>query len=82
MQFGRDFAEKQLRSHMFRDEHDADTGLWGQRIAQIIANLTSSSKHLTHGRMITSQQIKADNDLQHLKVQDLPTNDPYWTAPQ
>jgi hypothetical protein len=30
--------------------------------------------------MITSQHIKNDPDLQHLKVQDLHPDDPYWSA--
>ena len=80
MQFARDFAEKQLRSHMFKTECPSDAALWDTRIASIIKNLTSSSKHFTHGRMITSQHIKEDPDLQHLKVQELPNNHAYWVA--
>jgi ATP-dependent protease ClpP protease subunit len=80
MQFAGDFAEKQLRTHMFRAEYPTDSPGWDQRIASIISNLTSSSKHLTHGRMITSQHIRTDTDLQHLKVRDLPSDDSYWVA--
>jgi hypothetical protein len=80
MQFARDFAEKQLRTHMFQTEYSSDPALWDQRIASIISNLTSSSRHLTHGRMITSQHITSDVDLQHLKVRDLRNDNAYWAA--
>ena len=80
MKVYRDFAKKQLKSHMFQTEYSADPTGWDQRIGSIITNLTSSSKHLTHGRMITSQLIKADPELQHLKVEELTSNDPYWVA--
>jgi hypothetical protein len=80
MQFAGDFAKKQLRTHMFSAEHPRDQSVWEQRIDSIISNLTSSSKHLTHGRMITSQHIRDDEDLRHLKVCDLPSDDPYWAA--
>ena len=33
---------------------------------------------LSHGRMITAAEIKADGDLTHLKVVDLADDDPYW----
>lgn len=55
MSFGRDFAAKQLCDHMFKDECQADQPLWKGRIDKIVENPTSSSKHLTHGRMITSE---------------------------
>ena len=42
--------------------------------------LAASSKHLSHGRMITAQGIQADLDLQHLKVKALSEADPYWIA--
>lgn len=80
MQFARDFAEKQLRTHMFKAEYPNDLAGWDQRITSIISNLTSSSRHLTHGRMITSQHIRTDTELQHLKVRDLPNDDDYWVA--
>jgi hypothetical protein len=80
MKFARDFATKRLQSCMFKAEYASDPKVWGQRIESITANLTSSSRHLTHGRMITSQHIKNDPDLQHLKVQDLHPDDPYWSA--
>jgi hypothetical protein len=80
MQFARDFAEKQLRTHMFKKECPEDSTAWNRRIDSIISNLTSSSKHLTHGRMITSQHIRNDGDLKHLKIRDLPNDDAYWTA--
>jgi hypothetical protein len=78
--FSRDFAGKQLRTHMFRVEHSADPSTWDERIGGIVTNLTSSSKHLLHGRMITAQDIRHDDDLKHLKVRELDSNDPYWTA--
>lgn len=80
MAFSKDFAGKQLRTHMFRTEHAADASTWDERIRGIITNLTSSSKHLLHGRMITAQDIQRDDDLKHLKVIELDSNDPYWTA--
>ena len=80
MKFARDFAEKQLRSHMFQTEYSADPPLWDRKIGSIITNLTSSSKHLTHGRMITSQLIKDDLKLRHLKVEELASDDPYWVT--
>ena len=79
MDFSKDFAGKQLRKYMFRDEHAQDAALWDQRIDAIIKNLTSSSTHLLHGRMITAQDIKEDADLRYLKVKELGSTDPYWT---
>jgi ATP-dependent protease ClpP protease subunit len=80
MQFGGTFATTQLRDHMLKSEYLSDPNTWDDRIGKITANLTSSSKHLTHGRMITSQQIKSDKDLRYLKIADLASNDPYWEA--
>ncbi|MEX0713564.1 MAG: hypothetical protein WD278_14500 [Pirellulales bacterium] len=68
MQFGRDFAMKQLKGHMFKAEREAQPALWDDRIDKIVSNLTASSKHLTHGRMITADDIRDDSDLKHLKV--------------
>jgi membrane-bound ClpP family serine protease len=80
MEFGRDFATKQLSAHMFKTEIAAEQALWMERIGKIVQNLTASSRHLTHGRMITVQDIQADQDLKHLKVKNLPNDDPYWSA--
>lgn len=79
MEFSQDFASKQLRKYMFRDEHTQNAKVWDERINLIIENLTSSSRHLLHGRMITAHDIKEDTDLQHLKVKELDSADPYWT---
>ncbi len=80
MDFGKDFATKQLQTHMFQVEYAQDQGTWQQRIERIVQNLTASSKRLTHGRMITATEIQADSDLQHLKVKALANTDPYWQA--
>ena len=64
--------------HMFLSEYAADTASWDGRIDKIVDNLTASSKRLSHGRMITAAEIKADGDLTHLKVVDLADDDPYW----
>jgi hypothetical protein len=58
--------------HMFSSEHALDSTGWDARIDKIVENLTASSKRLSHGRMITAAEIKADADLMHLKVVDLP----------
>jgi len=73
MDFAKDFAGKQLRAHMFQEEWQQDSTLWNSRIDKIIETLESSSKHLTHGRMITGQAILEDPDLRHLKVKLLPS---------
>ena len=78
MNFSRDFARKQLQSHMFASEYQQDQLAWTNRIDQIVLNLTASSKHLLHGRMITAADIQADNDLKYLKVTDLPSDSEYW----
>ncbi len=80
LRFAKDCAGKQLRLHMFAEESKQDLALWLQRIDRIVANLTASSRHLSHGRMITAEDIKADTDLQHLRVRALPNTDPYWLA--
>jgi hypothetical protein len=80
MDFGRDFARKQLETHMFKVEFARDPNLWKDRINRITDNLTASSKRLTHGRMITATEIQCDPDLRHLKVVALPNADPYWVA--
>jgi Serine dehydrogenase proteinase len=76
--FAKDYSRKQLKMHMFLSEHVSDTVTWDARIDKIVDNLTASSKRLSHGRMITAAEIKADADLTHLKVVDLPEDDPYW----
>jgi hypothetical protein len=80
MDFAKDFAGKQLRTHMFREEYQIDSTLWDSRIDKIIETLESSSKHLTHGRMITGQAILDDPHLKHLKVKLLSSDAPYWIA--
>jgi hypothetical protein len=79
-QFGKDSAAKQLRSHMFAAEYRQDQAAWGRRIDSIVDNLSASSKHLSHGRMITAQDALADPDLTHLKITSLAEDDPYWIA--
>ncbi len=78
--FSKDFAGKQLQAHMFRDEYAAHKATWKKRIEKVVENLTASSKHLLHGRMITAQDIAGDPDLQHLKIECLNSTDPYWVA--
>jgi hypothetical protein len=80
MNFGRDFARRQLQSHMFHAEFTQDNHTWASHIDKIINNLTSTSKHLSHGRMINAEAINADQDLQHLKIFNLSEEDPYWLA--
>jgi len=78
MNFAREFAGKQLKKHMFRHEYQENSTEWERRVQKIVDNLTSSSRHLLHGRMITAADLRADEDLQHLKVSALPSEDPYW----
>lgn len=74
-------AGEQLQSHMFATECAADQKTWEQRIKKIVVeNLTASSRHLLHGRMITATDMKADPALSYLKVRILPRDDPYWNA--
>ncbi len=80
MQFGKDFARKQLRAHMFKNECAAEKALWDDRIEKIVSNLTATSKYLTHGRMISAADMRADVDLGHLKVKPLDNDDGYWLA--
>lgn len=80
MDFGRDFATKQLQNYMFKEEFTKDRGSWDGRIKKLVENLTASSKRLSHGRMITADEIQADPDLKFLKVTSLPNTDPYWLA--
>ncbi len=80
LKLAKDFAGKQLRTHMFARECADDPGTWEGRIQQIVDNLTASSRHLSHGRMITAEDMQADTDLRHLKVKLLPNDDPYWLA--
>lgn len=80
MNFAKDFAGKQLRNHMFKSEHGTDSVKWDSLIDDIVSNLMASSKHLTHGRMITAQDISRDPQLKVLKVTDLPPNDDFWNA--
>lgn len=79
MNFGRDFAAKQLKAHMFKQEFNADSGAWGPKIDKIVQNLAASSNRLSHGRMITAGDIVADADLQALKVKSLDNSSEYWT---
>jgi hypothetical protein len=80
MNFSRDFAEKQLKAHMFQQEYAANQKEWEGHIQKILENLTSTSKHLLHGRMITLADMRADADLQRLKVVGLESDAPYWLA--
>ncbi len=80
MQFARDFAGKQLRAHMFSAEIAQDALTWGGKIDQLIANLTASSIHLSHGRMITAADMKTSAELNCLKVNELGADSPYWLA--
>ena len=82
MGFSHEFAGTQLQHHMFKGEMRKNHKLWKARIGSIVTKLTSSSKHLVHGRMITAQAINADPDLQYLKIQVLKPTDPYWLALQ
>lgn len=79
MKFAKDLAGKQLKAHMFRDEYAAEPLACEEQIRKIVENLTSSSRHLLHGRMITAGDIKNDPDLCHLKVTELASDDGYWT---
>lgn len=79
MEFSRDFARKQLKSHMFAAEFADEAVTWTGRIDRIVENLTASSKHLLHGRMITASDIQADDDLKHLKVVEMSRDSDYWT---
>ncbi len=76
--FSKQFAKTQLRTHMFAKEYANDPGTWDARIDSIVDNLIASSKHLSHGRMITADGIKADDDLKHLNVTALGDSDEYW----
>ncbi|MFQ5735144.1 MAG: hypothetical protein ACE5KM_24690, partial [Planctomycetaceae bacterium] len=78
MNFGRDFARKQLQSHMLAAECATDQSLWQSRIDRIVSNLTATSKHLLHGRMITAEDIQTDPELCHLKVTALDAESEYW----
>lgn len=78
MNFARDFATKQLRAHMFREEYSEDPDAWKERIGRIMTHLTASSKHLIHGRMITAQDLQEDQDLRFLRVKVLESTDDYW----
>jgi len=78
MNFSRKFAKDQLWAHMFREELKLDATEWDDKIEKIVKNLTASSKHLLHGRMITADDISKDNDLKYLKVKALARDDPYW----
>jgi hypothetical protein len=80
MDFGKDFATKQLQHHMFQKECGQDPAIWEGRIKKIVENLTASSKRLAHGRMITADEIQVDPDLKFLKVVALPNSDPHWLA--
>jgi len=80
MNFARDFARKQLRAHMFASEYAANPVACDERIDKIVNNLTASSKHLLHGRMITAGDIKGNPDLRELKVNELAGSDPYWSG--
>lgn len=80
MQFSKDFAGKQLRANMFKAEHLANAAECGTIIRNIVENLTSSSKRLLHGRMITAEDILDDPDLQRLKIVRLGRSDEYWKA--
>ena len=80
MAFAKDFAGKQLRVHMLKDEHDKDEAACESQIERVVSNLTSSSRRLFHGRMITAQEIRDDPDLRCLKVAELASDDPYWLS--
>jgi len=80
MNLSKDFAGKQLRSHMFMTEHAAEATKWNKLIDDLVTNLMSSSRHLTHGRMITAQDIGGDAQLKILKILSLSPDDPYWLA--
>ncbi len=67
---------------MFKAEIKRSRTKWDSHIDRIVAKLTSSSKHLVHGRMITANGIKSDQDLKRLKLDVLTPNDPYWMALQ
>lgn len=82
MNFSKEFAGSQLKHHMFKAEMRKSRHLWDSRIARIVDKLTSSSKHLVHGRMITAHAIRDDPDLKHLKIRVLDPGDEYWLSLQ
>ncbi len=78
--FAKQFAKKQLQTHMFASEYEADTATWGAKIGNIVENLTTSGKYLSHGKTITASDIGNDPELNCLKVKSLSGSDPYWLA--
>lgn len=78
--FAKQFAKKQLQTHMFATEFTADAAAWGAKIDNIVQNLTTSGKYLSHGKTITASDISNDPELRCLIVKSLPGSDPYWLA--
>jgi ATP-dependent protease ClpP protease subunit len=78
--FAKQFAKKQLQTHMFAVEYAADVPTWTVKINNVVQNLTTSGKYLSHGKTITASDIKSDPELNCLKVKSLADSDPYWLA--
>lgn len=80
MNYGKDFARRQLESYMFSEECKTDPEIWRNRIDKILQNLTLTSRHLLHGRKITADDMQKDDDLKHLKVCNLSGDNEYWLS--
>jgi hypothetical protein len=78
--FAKQFAKRQLQTHMFAAKYTTNPTLWEKRIGKIVDNLTTTGKYLTHGKMITAENIKKDPELRFLKIKLLADSDPYWLA--
>jgi ATP-dependent protease ClpP protease subunit len=78
--FGKQFAKRQLQTHMFSVEYAADPSAWAIKIDTLVENLTASGKYLSYGKMITAADVAKDPELQCLKIKTLGDSDPYWLA--
>jgi hypothetical protein len=77
MNFARDVAAKWLNSYMLKDRV-GDDGQRNDMATRIASKLSSAQTYLSHGRMISARDIRADPDLRNLQVAYVEKDNPLW----
>lgn len=78
MNFARDVVSKWMNNFMLKEEITDDTERC-DKAGVIAKKLSSAATYLSHGRMINVHDIKNDDDLKYLQIEELIKEDPLWS---
>lgn len=78
MNFTRDVVSKWMNNFMLKEKIKNDTERC-EKASIIAKKLSSAATYLSHGRMINVHDIKNDDDLKNLQIEELKKEDPLWS---